>query len=116
MSDQLSVKGFLPTFNFLGSLVEGVPNVAHILVTQFGETLQQTPSHISHLHSITTYDEPITAVLKDKIQLWWHYCYVGAQVISLLLAFICFFNGKKTGQSSTEVLVLWFTEERVHVS
>ncbi|XP_042248361.1 meiosis inhibitor protein 1 isoform X3 [Thunnus maccoyii] len=36
LSDQLSVKGFLPTFNFLGSLVEAAPNVAHSLVTQFG--------------------------------------------------------------------------------
>ncbi|CAK6975184.1 LOW QUALITY PROTEIN: meiosis inhibitor protein 1 [Scomber scombrus] len=40
LSDQLSVKGSLPTFNFLGSLVEAVPNVAHILVTQFAPLLE----------------------------------------------------------------------------
>ncbi|KAM7372353.1 hypothetical protein PAMP_009527 [Pampus punctatissimus] len=40
LSDQLSVKGFLPTFNFLGSLVEAVPNVAHSLVTQFVPLLE----------------------------------------------------------------------------
>lgn len=46
LSEQLSAKGFLPIFNFLGSLVEAVPNVAHSLVTQYGETLQQkTQSH-----------------------------------------------------------------------
>lgn len=37
MIDQLNVKSFLPTFNFLGSLVETVPSVAFILVTQYGE-------------------------------------------------------------------------------
>ncbi|XP_074511594.1 meiosis inhibitor protein 1 isoform X5 [Sebastes fasciatus] len=36
LSDQLCVKGFQPTFNFLGNLVEAVPNVAHSLVTQYG--------------------------------------------------------------------------------
>lgn len=49
MSDQLSVKSFLPTFTFLGNLVEAVPNVAHSLVTQYGETLQQTLNHASQL-------------------------------------------------------------------
>nr|XP_057905882.1 meiosis inhibitor protein 1-like isoform X2 [Doryrhamphus excisus] len=33
--DQLNVKDFLPTFNFLGSLVEAVPSVALSLVTQY---------------------------------------------------------------------------------
>ncbi|XP_077475502.1 meiosis inhibitor protein 1 isoform X1 [Stigmatopora argus] len=35
MIDQLNVKGFLPTFNFLGSLVEAVPCVALTLVTHY---------------------------------------------------------------------------------
>ncbi|XP_045889772.1 meiosis inhibitor protein 1 [Micropterus dolomieu] len=35
LSNQLSVKGFLPTFNFLGNLVEAVPYVAQSLVTQY---------------------------------------------------------------------------------
>ncbi|XP_075310508.1 meiosis inhibitor protein 1 [Odontesthes bonariensis] len=35
LSDQESVKRFLPTFNFLGNLVKTVPNVAHSLVTQY---------------------------------------------------------------------------------
>lgn len=39
LSDQLSVTRSLPTFNFLGSLLEAVPDVAHSLVTQYGETL-----------------------------------------------------------------------------
>jgi len=38
LSDQISVKGFLPTFNFLGNLVEAAPNVASNLVTKYGET------------------------------------------------------------------------------
>lgn len=42
LSNQHSLKGFLPTFSFLGNLVEAVPDVAHSLVTQYGETLQQT--------------------------------------------------------------------------
>ncbi|XP_040918945.1 meiosis inhibitor protein 1-like [Toxotes jaculatrix] len=40
LSDQLSVKGFLPTFNFLGTLVEAVPSVAHCLVTQYVPVLE----------------------------------------------------------------------------
>ncbi|XP_057673223.1 meiosis inhibitor protein 1 isoform X1 [Corythoichthys intestinalis] len=35
MIDQLNVKSFLPTFNFLGSLVEAIPSVALTLVTHF---------------------------------------------------------------------------------
>lgn len=48
LSEHLSVKGLLPIFNFLGSLVEAVPDVAHSLVTQYGETLQQkTQKHFT---------------------------------------------------------------------
>ncbi|XP_051904453.1 meiosis inhibitor protein 1 isoform X1 [Hippocampus zosterae] len=39
--DQLNVKSFLPTFNFLGSLVETVPSVAFILVTQYVPLLER---------------------------------------------------------------------------
>ncbi|MEQ2248593.1 hypothetical protein ILYODFUR_020618, partial [Ilyodon furcidens] len=35
LSDQLSVKRFLPTFNFLGNLLKTVPNVAQSLLTQY---------------------------------------------------------------------------------
>lgn len=42
LGDQLSVTCFLPTFNFLGSLLKAVPDVAHSLVTRYGETLQRT--------------------------------------------------------------------------
>lgn len=42
------MKRFLPTYHFLGNMVEAVPSVAHSLVTQYGETRQQTPSHTSH--------------------------------------------------------------------
>ncbi|XP_047215805.1 meiosis inhibitor protein 1-like [Girardinichthys multiradiatus] len=40
LNDQLSVKHFLPTFNFLGNLLKTVPNVAQSLLTQYGKTLQ----------------------------------------------------------------------------
>ncbi|XP_068574767.1 meiosis inhibitor protein 1 isoform X2 [Cebidichthys violaceus] len=41
LSDQLGhLKGFLPTFKFLGNLVEAVPNVAQSLVTQYGPLLE----------------------------------------------------------------------------
>ncbi|XP_061892389.1 meiosis inhibitor protein 1-like isoform X5 [Entelurus aequoreus] len=39
--DQLNVKSFLPTFNFLGSLVEAVPGVAISLVTQYAPLLDR---------------------------------------------------------------------------
>ncbi|XP_034448937.1 meiosis inhibitor protein 1-like isoform X1 [Hippoglossus hippoglossus] len=39
LSDQHSPKGFQPTFNLLGTLVEAGRNVAHILVTQYGSLL-----------------------------------------------------------------------------
>ncbi|XP_034395342.1 meiosis inhibitor protein 1-like [Cyclopterus lumpus] len=41
LSDQLSVKGFLPTFKFLGNLVEAVPNVAYNLVTKYVPLLER---------------------------------------------------------------------------
>nr|XP_046270421.1 meiosis inhibitor protein 1-like isoform X4 [Scatophagus argus] len=40
LSNQLSVKGFLPTFTFLGNLVEAVPDVANSLVTQYVPMLE----------------------------------------------------------------------------
>ncbi|CAB1449916.1 unnamed protein product, partial [Pleuronectes platessa] len=39
LSDQHSLKGFQPTFNLLGTLVEAGRNVANILVTQYGSLL-----------------------------------------------------------------------------
>lgn len=45
LSNQLSVKRFLPAFNFLGSLMDAAPDVAHSLVTQYGETLL-TDNHV----------------------------------------------------------------------
>ncbi|TNN58492.1 Meiosis inhibitor protein 1 [Liparis tanakae] len=41
LSDQISVKGFLPTFNFLGNLVEAAPNVASNLVTKYVPLLER---------------------------------------------------------------------------
>lgn len=71
-------------------------------------------------HIISTYDAPIAAALKYMIQLWCHHCFVGAQVIVLRFAFICFsffvLKWKKTRQSSSEVIGLWFTEESAHVT
>lgn len=49
LSDQLSVKAFWPILHLLGTLVEAVPNVAHSLVTQYGEMTQHTPNHISFI-------------------------------------------------------------------
>ncbi|KAM9843134.1 LOW QUALITY PROTEIN: meiosis inhibitor protein 1 [Aulostomus maculatus] len=40
LSDQLSLKSFIPTFNFLGSLMEAVPNVGQSLVTQYVPLLE----------------------------------------------------------------------------
>lgn len=37
--DQLNLRASLPTFTFLGNLLEAVPDVAHCLVTEYGETL-----------------------------------------------------------------------------
>lgn len=37
LSEQLSVKSASATFNFLGSLVEAVPDTARSLATQYGE-------------------------------------------------------------------------------
>ncbi|XP_029998114.1 meiosis inhibitor protein 1 [Sphaeramia orbicularis] len=50
LSGQLSVKGFLPTFNFLGSLVETVPTVAHVLVTQYVPLLEHLCSALLYPH------------------------------------------------------------------
>ncbi|KAJ4920578.1 hypothetical protein JOQ06_016410 [Pogonophryne albipinna] len=41
LNDQLNMKSFLPTFTFLGNLVEAVPNVAQSLVTQYVPLLEQ---------------------------------------------------------------------------
>ncbi|KAK5856667.1 hypothetical protein PBY51_008248 [Eleginops maclovinus] len=41
LSDQLNMKSFLPTFTFLGNLVEAIPNVAQSLVTQYVPLLEQ---------------------------------------------------------------------------
>ncbi|XP_030262577.1 meiosis inhibitor protein 1 isoform X2 [Sparus aurata] len=57
LSEQLSAKGFLPIFKFLGSLVEAVPNVAHSLVTQYAPMLE-------HLFSALLYpDEALKAAV-----------------------------------------------------
>lgn len=39
LCDQTNVNQFLPTFTFLGNLIEAVPDMAHILVTHYGETM-----------------------------------------------------------------------------
>ncbi|CAG5897470.1 unnamed protein product [Menidia menidia] len=41
LSDQESVKRFMPMFNFLANLVKAVPNVSHSLVTQYVPLLDQ---------------------------------------------------------------------------
>ncbi|XP_031176654.1 meiosis inhibitor protein 1 isoform X6 [Sander lucioperca] len=61
LSDQLSVKGSLPTFNFLGNLVEAVPNVAHSLVTQYVPLLE-------HLCSALLY--PDEALKASALYVW----------------------------------------------
>ncbi|XP_068434183.1 meiosis inhibitor protein 1 isoform X2 [Clinocottus analis] len=48
LSVQIRVKGFLPTFNFLGNLVEAVPNVAHSLVTKYVPLLERLCSALFH--------------------------------------------------------------------
>lgn len=35
------MKHFFPTFTFLGNLMEAVPDVAHILVTQYGKRVKK---------------------------------------------------------------------------
>ncbi|XP_056258641.1 meiosis inhibitor protein 1 isoform X2 [Seriola aureovittata] len=55
LGDQLSVKASLPTFNFLGTLMEEVPNVAQSLVTEYVPLLE-------HLCSAMLYpDEALKA-------------------------------------------------------
>ncbi|XP_037648034.1 meiosis inhibitor protein 1 isoform X3 [Sebastes umbrosus] len=61
LSDQLCVKGFQPTFNFLGNLVEAVPNVAHSLVTQYVPLLE-------HLCSAMLY--PDEALKASALYVW----------------------------------------------
>uniref|UniRef100_A0A8P4KL06 Meiosis inhibitor protein 1 n=1 Tax=Dicentrarchus labrax TaxID=13489 RepID=A0A8P4KL06_DICLA len=61
LSDQPSGKGFLPTFRFLGSLVEAVPDVAHSLVTQYVPTLE-------HLCSALLY--PDEALKASVLYVW----------------------------------------------
>ncbi|KAM8724342.1 meiosis inhibitor protein 1 [Acanthopagrus schlegelii] len=57
LSEHLSVKGLMPIFNFLGSLVEAVPDVAHSLVTQYAPMLE-------HLFSALRYpDEALKAAV-----------------------------------------------------
>ncbi|XP_059203995.1 meiosis inhibitor protein 1 [Centropristis striata] len=60
-SDQLSLKTFLPTFNFLGNLVEAVPNVAQSLVTQYVPLLE-------HLCSALLY--PDEALKASVLYVW----------------------------------------------
>ncbi|XP_041813621.1 meiosis inhibitor protein 1 [Chelmon rostratus] len=48
LSDQLCVKGFLPTVNFLGSLMEAVPDVAHSLLTHYVPLLEHLCSALLH--------------------------------------------------------------------
>ncbi|XP_034045536.1 meiosis inhibitor protein 1 [Thalassophryne amazonica] len=40
LTDQLSIRCFVPTFNFLGKLIESVPNLAQNLVAQYGPLLE----------------------------------------------------------------------------
>ncbi|XP_040011897.1 meiosis inhibitor protein 1-like isoform X2 [Xiphias gladius] len=61
LSDQLSVKGFLPTFNLLGTLLEAVPSVAHSLVTQYVPLLE-------HLCSALLY--PDDALKASSLHVW----------------------------------------------
>ncbi|KAM9346022.1 meiosis inhibitor protein 1 [Symphorus nematophorus] len=61
LSDQLSLKGFLPMFNFLGSLVEAVPDVAHHLGTQYVPMLD-------HLCSALFY--PDEALKASALYVW----------------------------------------------
>ncbi|XP_031726910.1 meiosis inhibitor protein 1 [Anarrhichthys ocellatus] len=61
LRDQLGVKGFLPTFNFLGNLVKAVPNVALSLVTQYGPLLE-------HLCSALLY--PDEALKASVLYVW----------------------------------------------
>ncbi|KAM6957871.1 meiosis inhibitor protein 1 [Aplochiton taeniatus] len=41
LRDQSSLRGFLPTFNFLGKLVDSVPNLPQILLSQHGPLLER---------------------------------------------------------------------------
>ncbi|XP_075879735.1 meiosis inhibitor protein 1 isoform X2 [Nelusetta ayraudi] len=48
LRDQLGGKSFLPTFSFLGSLIEAVPDAAHSLVTQYVPMLDHLCSALLH--------------------------------------------------------------------
>ncbi|XP_058509354.1 meiosis inhibitor protein 1 isoform X1 [Solea solea] len=61
LSDQLKVKGFLPSYNLLGTLVETVPNLAHCLVTQYVPLLE-------HLCSALLY--PDEALKSSVLYVW----------------------------------------------
>ncbi|XP_027141174.1 meiosis inhibitor protein 1 isoform X2 [Larimichthys crocea] len=61
LSNQHSLKGFLPTFSFLGNLVEAVPDVAHSLVTQYVPMLD-------HLCSALLY--PDEALKASALYVW----------------------------------------------
>ncbi|KAG8006412.1 Meiosis inhibitor protein 1 [Nibea albiflora] len=61
LSNQHSLKGFLPTFSFLGNLVEAVPDVAHSLVTQYVPMLD-------HLCSALLY--PDEALKASVLYVW----------------------------------------------
>lgn len=47
LCDQSSVRGFLPTFTFLGKLVDAVPSLPQSLASSHGETVYHTTT-ISH--------------------------------------------------------------------
>ncbi|TKS91552.1 Meiosis inhibitor protein 1 [Collichthys lucidus] len=61
LSNQHSLKGFLPTFSFLGNLVEAVPDVAHSLLTQYVPMLD-------HLCSALLY--PDEALKASGLYVW----------------------------------------------
>ncbi|XP_056869833.1 meiosis inhibitor protein 1 isoform X2 [Takifugu flavidus] len=48
LSNQPNMKHFFPTFTFLGNLMEAVPDVAHILVTQYVPMLENMFSALLH--------------------------------------------------------------------
>ncbi|XP_026181063.1 meiosis inhibitor protein 1 [Mastacembelus armatus] len=61
LSDQVSVKGFVPTYNFLGNLVEAVPSVAQSLVTHYVPLLE-------HLCSTLLYPDEV--VKASVLHVW----------------------------------------------
>ncbi|KAM6966575.1 meiosis inhibitor protein 1 [Tautogolabrus adspersus] len=65
LSDQLSMKSLLPVFNFLGNLVEAVPNLAFTLATQYASLLD-------HLCSALLY--PDEALKASVLYVWLRLC------------------------------------------